>query len=173
MSRLILPLSTLGLGSLLLVACATGGSDGTETDTGLSSEDTELAEALWTAIDGYQDWSQTVDWEGVQPSEDGTHGAYVQIWLDDLANGTVEAAAGSDMPGGAILVKEGYDDAEGATLKAITVMQKIDGYDADNGDWFYGRYDADGGILIAGQDAIDSCAGCHASGQDSVRYTTW
>jgi len=95
----------------------------------------------------------------------------VQIWLNTGALDTVEAAAGDTMPTGAILVKEGYDDAAGSSLRAVTAMKKINNYNGSAGDWFWAQFDGDGNVSAAGK--VSSCISCHESGQDYVRSTTW
>ncbi|RME20870.1 MAG: hypothetical protein D6798_19450 [Deltaproteobacteria bacterium] len=165
MSRLTL--STLAL-IPLLAACGDKGGD----DTG-GAVDADLATAqdIWSEIAGYDSWNQTADWTGIQESADGTHGSHVQIWLNDLAYDTIEAGAGGDMPDGAILVKEGYSDSSGASLNAITAMKKISGFDSEHGDWFWVNYSEDGTVNMYGSES--ACYGCHESGQDYVRFTTW
>jgi len=166
---------TLLVAITVITACGSKGADsGTEAgSSNLSTEDAALANALWGSISSYDDWSQLGDWQGIQPSDDRTHGNYVQIWVNSSAETTLTAAAGGDMPDGAILVKEGYTDGSDSSLLTITVMQKIADYDPDNGDWFYARYSASGDVETAGQSALGLCAGCHAVGQDSVRAYTW
>lgn len=152
---------------LLLSAC----SDKAD-DSAAGNDDEQLAADLWAAIDGYQSWNQTADWTGIQPSADGTHGPYVQIWINSTANDTVVSAAGGDMADGAILVKEGYSDETGATVSGLTVMQKIAGYNDAGGDWFWAKFTADSGAVeTAG--IVSGCEGCHAAGQDYVRFETW
>jgi len=140
---------------LLMAAC--GGGDGSDLGT-----DAEIAADLWTDIQGYDAWAQADSWPGVQP-HGGTHGgaSHVQMWFNDIA----DAAYGDTIPDGGISVKETYDAEDGAALK-IFVMQKIDGYDDTNGDWFYARYSTDGTVDTAGADAIGGCAGCHNGGAD-------
>lgn len=163
--------ATLAAGA---IACGKGDGDSGASDGGsdISAEDQALAEGIWDEISGYDSWGQLAPWEGIQPSDD-VHGESVQIWANGAAEATVAAAAGGDMPDGAITVKEGYGDASGSSVNAITVMKKIAGYDSANGDWFYARYTADGTVTMAGASAVSSCAGCHLSGQDSVRAWTW
>jgi hypothetical protein len=75
------------------------------------------------------------------------------------------------MPEGAILVKEGYKDADGAESKGITVMLKEAGWGDDG--WFWTKYPADGSgeSVLAG--SPNACTDCHEDGQDSVLFTTW
>jgi len=155
------------------IACGKGdGDSGGDAGSDISADDLALAEATWAEINGYESWSQLDPWVGIQASTD-VHGDYVQIWANGVAESTVTAAAGGDMPDGAITVKEGYSDEAGSSINAITVMKKMSGYDSANGDWFYARYTADGTVTMAGQSAVDMCVGCHAAGQDSVRAWTW
>jgi len=157
-----------------LTACGNKGEDsGGDGGNELSAEDQAYADALWASMSGYDTWAQSGEWVGVQPSLDGTHGDYVQIWINAAGEATLTAASGGDMAEGTIIAKEGYTDEAGADLRFIAVMQKITGYDADNGDWFYAVYNADGSVVNAGQNAVGQCVACHSSGQDSVRAYTW
>ena len=149
----------------LLIACGAG-------EPGGDSAGSAGADALWAAIDGYESWDQDTTWAGIQPSSDGTHGEYVEIWGNAEALGSTgddTAAAGS------ILVKQGYEDADGDDPRSnLTVMWKSDEYGGDDG-WFWGNYGADGSVNAAGgsgADAISGCTGCHASGSDARRYVT-
>lgn len=117
--------------------------------------DREHVGDLWERMQGYESWAQIDGWDGVVFSVDGTHGAFVQIWANDVA-----AADPKNLPPGSILVKEGYDDENGDELRAITVMERRAGYDPENGDWFWARYASDGEPSHAGQ--VGSCSDCHA-----------
>jgi hypothetical protein len=155
---------------LLFAACG----DGTKSDaeeTGEIDAAVERAETLWQEMDGYADWAQHSDWTGVAASEDGTHGAFVSIWMNEVAATALAAADGADMPEGAIFVKEGYTDEAGADLKGITVMIK----EADWGDdgWFWAKYPTDGSGVASLAGSVSGCNGCHSTGQDSVRFTSW
>ena len=80
------------------------------------------------------------------------------------------AFAPSSLPNGSIIVKENYgQDKE--TLMAITVMYRTAGFDPQNNDWYWIKFnpdgsvartpDAEGGKPIAGRFA--SCIECHRS----------
>jgi hypothetical protein len=132
--------------------------------------DEELAEELWQSIDGFMSWNEPAGWEGIVPSSDGTHGPYVQIWIDDLTLNALDS--GSEIPDGAKLVKCGYSDAEGNPVSdslghSLTAMWKIDGYDPDHGDWFWARFDGTTGEVatFAGQES--ACYSCHSADPDS------
>lgn len=134
---------------------------------GCASDEAE-AEALWTEIQGYEGWAQLEAWAGVKASCDGTHGPYVQIWHDDGAATLVEDGE-PVAPDGATVVKEAYDDDAG-TIRSVSVMQKREGYDPGNGDWFWAMYGADGSVSQAG--SLSGCYGCHEGGADYVLYTS-
>ena len=78
---------------------------GCENDEG-KSEDEKTAEDIWQEIQGYSDWGQAVDWTGVEASLDGTHGDFVQIWLNQEALPSFEDSTSTDLPYGSISVKE-------------------------------------------------------------------
>jgi len=142
-------------------------------DTGATAVDADLerAEQLWEDVQGYSAWGQEDEWHGVTFSEDGTHGEYVQIWLNDDAFATVEAGAGGDMPDGAIIFKEAYDSEDESSLNSYTVMQKDSTYGTSG--WFWAKYDTDGTVSGSTYGDVSGCSGCHSSGQDYVRVITW
>ena len=142
---------------------------GCENDEG-KSEDEKTAENIWQEIQGYSDWGQAVDWTGVKASLDGTHGNFVQIWLNQEALPSFEDSTSADLPYGSISVNEGYSSSDGSNLNTITVMKKIEGFDPDHGDWFWASYDVNGSVNNAG--SISSCYNCHASGTDYIRFST-
>lgn len=125
-------------------------------------------EALKAEFEGYEEWEQLPDWVGIVPSCDGTHGDFVQIWLNRIALADVDAGA-STFSEGALWIKEGYQQADGVS-KGLAVMRKVPGFNEDGGDWFWGRYDEDGAEIESG--LISGCVGCHASGTDHVRVLT-
>ena len=127
----------------------------------------EMASDLWTEIESMEGWSQYDGWEGIVPSS-SVHGDFVQIWLNDEALTAI--SAGESIPDGAILLKETYNDAEGADLNDITVMKKVDGYNPDGSDWYWAQYLEDGTVQTSG--SPDMCTGCHSSGEDYVRFTS-
>ncbi len=148
---------------LLTLACAEKGADSAD----------GAALALWDEIQGYSAYEQHPDFAGIQVSEDGTHGPFVQVWLNPTAAGAAAGGGSETMPDGAIVVKEGYDDGAGTSLRSITVMKKVDGSDPDHGDWLYAAFTENGSVQTSGADAADYCSGCHSVGQDYIRAFTW
>ena len=140
---------------------------GCENDEG-KSEDEKTAEDIWQEIQGYSNWGQAVDWTGIKASLDGTHGDFVQIWLNQEALPSFEDSTSADLPYGSISVKEGYSSNDGTSINTITVMKKIEGFDPDHVDWFWASFDPNGDVNKAG--SISSCYNCHASGTDYIRF---
>lgn len=141
---------------LLSMACGTGGD----------AEVDALTQTVQDELDaGYEDWGQVAEAEGIVESA-SVHGSHVQIWFNDDALGTIDAAGGEDLPAGSMIVKQGYNDADGTDLGDLTVMYK----DAAFG-WFWYSETADGEVKEAG--AVDMCSNCHAGGQDMVLVTSW
>jgi len=140
---------------------------GCENDEG-KSEDEKTAEDIWQEIQGYSNWGQALDWSGVKASLDGTHGDFVQIWLNQEALPSFEDSTSANLPYGSISVKEGYSSSDGTSINTITVMKKIEGFDPDHGDWFWASFDPNGDVNKAG--SISSCYNCHASGTDYIRF---
>ena len=140
---------------LAVALCAGCGGKGEEGPT---------EDEVWAVIDGYEGWTQTPSWVGVQPGT-GPHGDHVQIWWNDDAVAAYEAATPT-LPVGAALVKESYDNADGATVSTITAMWK-----EDETAWTWAKLDGDGALDEAG--ALSACSGCHESGTDSVLSESW
>ena len=61
------------------------------------------------------------------------------------------------------VVKENYGK-DAATLMAVTPMYKVEGYNAEGADWFWGKYGADGKVMKAGK--VEGCIKCHAKVKD-------
>jgi hypothetical protein len=150
-----MPMRTL-LPLLALTSIACKDKDG---DTG--GDGAAQAEALWDEMNGYSGWPQVAPWEGVQASG-AAHGAFVQIWVNDVAQAGA-AAGGTDFAEGSVLVKESYDSADGGAT-GVTAMKKTGG--AGDGGWIFAKFGVDGTVELAGDEASGGCAGCHSAGPD-------
>ncbi len=115
------------------------------------------ADALWNYItkeSPYTKWSFWPDHQGMQPGR-APHGPLHKVYVNDRAINSPKPP----VQYGSIAVKENYgNDRE---LKAITVMYKLQGFNPDDGDWFWAKYSPDGKADIAGQPA--GCIGCHGT----------
>ncbi|MCF8129027.1 MAG: cytochrome P460 family protein [Deltaproteobacteria bacterium] len=120
--------------------------------------------AVWTYIsetNPYETWDYWPGHEGMYPGK-SPHGAFLKLYANKMA---IEAARkGEPMPSGAILVKENYGKDK-KTLVAITPMYKVLGYNPENGDWFWAKYEANG--TIAAEGMVDSCIQCHLSAKQN------
>lgn len=140
------------------------GVNQTDTAVDFGVGETEL---IWSEIQDVQSWQQYEGWEGIVASS-SVHGDFVQIWLNEAANNAL--VNGVDLPDGAIIAKETFLDGNGETLKDITVMKKVAGYNLDGGDWYWAQYLEDGTVENEGSPTL--CTGCHAAGNDYVLFTS-
>lgn len=136
----------------LLVACG-----GPKDPEGFTATD------LAAEMAGYAGWSHPEGWPGVEPSCEGSHGEYVQIWQ----NGVVDADRAADRPlsDGALFVAAAYQDTAG-TPKMLVAMRKVVGGPQT---WFWGHFDEDAAPIDSGD--LPACSACHAKGVDRVRHT--
>jgi hypothetical protein len=97
-----------------------------------------------------------------QSAAGGPHGAFVDIYVNEVVAEALEAGAALERwPDGALIVKDGWDDADGETYLFLAFMER-----RPEG-WFWGEYRGDGSLVAAGVDD-PTCANCHSAGQDSV-----
>jgi hypothetical protein len=129
-----------------------------------------LAEAssLWkhiTAVDPYRNWDLYPPKKGLYPSmrrgltpAKNPHGAYLKLYGNKTALQAAGESEHEPMPNGAILIMEDYGKDK-KTLKSITVMYKVKGYNPAEGDWFWGSYGPAGQVMDSGK--VESCIECH------------
>jgi hypothetical protein len=138
--------------------------------------DVAFAEDLWGAMAGYESWPMRSDvYPGTSPHGEFLRMFYNVVNLDDEPYHVIvkDNYAGPDV--GSVA------SAPAEHLQAVTVMvQRRPGYDPPNGDWFWVKYQPDGGIAtnprgrqLAGRvakGAQQGCIACHgnAGGGDFV-----
>ena len=125
----------------------------------------------------YTEWSYVVgDVDlGFLPSA-SPHGPVVRVFLNDIAAAWLAEHATDDQemgmeevafPYGSILVKEGYQN-EGASpddpgdVTGVVAMYKVEGFNAEAGDWFWLAFPPDGSEVYA-EGAVSMCIDCHSS----------
>jgi len=117
------------------------------------------AAGLWAHLQSsnYRNWRM---WPGKEQLYTGTepHGALLTTYVNEPARTALESGD-SVMPPGALIVKENF--SQDSTLAAITAMYKVAGYDAEGGDWFWARWDANGTPQVSGR--AEPCKACHAA----------
>jgi len=94
------------------------------------------------------------------------HRAWFDIYINALAK-KAYIQQWSLFPVGSIVVKPLYPDQDRSETSKLTIMIKMEkGYDAENGDWWYGVYDKTG-MKGWHQGKIQSCIKCHAHSKET------
>ena len=101
--------------------------------------------------------SNTRDGRGLCPLA-CVHGDFVQIWLNEAANNAL--TTGSDLPDGAIIAKQTFDDTNGDTLKRHYGNAKIEGFNPEGNGMVLGAILRRWHRSERGSPAM--CTGCHA-----------
>ena len=165
-SALLVGLGAFGSG------CENGGKAGGGMKSGMAPpfggpDDVSRATSLWRGtLQNYKSWPAYPGKSGWQPGK-SPHGKVLRYYIN------ATAASNPAHPGyGSIIVKENYMKENGP-LMAVTVMQKIRGYDKDDADWFWVKYSAKGdvmtnpkGMKLAGRVAKgmpQGCIACHSN----------
>ncbi len=151
-SRLFLLVVPLFLAGILSFACGSSTPDLPDAD----------GRAVWNyfqEVDYQQNWEL---WPGKGELYEGgePHGALFTTYLNPIALEALQSKAGA-MPNGAIIVKENYSPE--AVFSLVTIMYKVEGYDAENNDWFWAKIGADGDVQAEGK--VMGCQACHGGGR--------
>lgn len=145
-----------------------GGVTGSQSQS-RSGTSTRVDEPFEVRFWNYLQQAQYRNWAPLAGQTDGfypgnsPHGEKVKLYANRSA-----AAHADDSPFGSILVKENYD-ASGKSLMAITVMYRSKGFDPENGDWVWTKFEPDGevsvmnGMKLTGK--VGMCAQCHKSAE--------
>lgn len=98
--------------------------------------------------------------------ESDAHNAYVEILMNKKAvDAYVEVKP--VFPVGSEVFKPLYSDADGKRFARLVIMVKMkEGYDSENGDWWYGVYD-ESGTEMAYEGRIPECISCHAMAKET------
>lgn len=92
---------------------------------------------------------------------------YVDVYVDDLAK-TTYLAASAPYPECARIIKAKYTDETATKVVRLAIMVEMPaGYDPENNDWWYGRYDATGTQAISQGKMWSDCAYCHRRASDT------
>lgn len=103
----------------------------------------------------YHGWSL---WPGTEEmiSSSAVHGAFVTVYVSDDALTAINAGA-KEMPYGAMVVKDGFN--ENKELTNTVLMYKVKDFDPEHNDWFWASYTAAGDVTNEG--ILSSCYNCH------------
>lgn len=145
---------------LVLGSFACGGDDDGHTH---DSPEVVEAEALLAEHQDadYRSYARILGWDLPHlESSRPHHGPFIDIYVNETLAAAIEGS-GAPFPDGSVVVKDGWNDAEGTELFQIAIMEK------QGTDWFYAEYSADGEVDVAGIDP-DECMECHTVGTDHI-----
>jgi cytochrome P460 len=158
----------LMLGVMIFIGCASYRSGAGKKETTDGKLPPPEASSFWefiTRSNPYRNWAFYPPKQGLYPSmrrgltpARNPHGAYLKLYGNTAAIQTAGEAHDKPMPDGAMLIMEDYDKDK-VTLKSVTVMYRVKGYNPAEGDWFWGRYGPDGQVLESGK--VERCIECH------------
>ena len=164
---------------MLALSCTGSLYGGEDRDGAAGKLPAPEASALWnhiTQTDPYRSWSLYPARPHLYPSFDrglipakNPHGAYLRLYGNDIAIVSAKEAEDLPMPNGAILIMEDFAKDK-TTLLSLTVMYKVEGYNPQEGDWFWASYNSHGQAAESGK--VQSCMECHrAQSLHDWRYT--
>ena len=138
-------------------------------------DDVTFANDLWKAMNGYENWLMKSDVRmGMSP-----HGDFIRLYYNIVnVNAKPYHVIIKDNYGGDGVTLNMVSESPEKYLMAVTVMvQREKGYDSDNNDWFWVKYNADGtvskgdkDVAMAGRIAkgMDTgCIACHKAAKDN------
>ena len=100
--------------------------------------------------------------DALMPSAGGPHGSHVDIYVNDILAEAIESGDQlTAWPDGSLIVKDGWNNAEGTDLKYVAAMEKR------GDDWFWAEYDDADKVEFAGYN-LKTCTNCHDAGDDQV-----
>jgi len=138
-------------------------------------EDVTFANDLWKAMNGYENWLMKSDVRmGMSP-----HGDFIRLYYNIVnVNSKPYHVIVKDNYGGDGVTLNMVSESPEKYLMAVTVMvQREKGYDSDNNDWFWVKYNADGTITKGDKDVAmagrvakgmdTGCVSCHKAAKDN------
>ena len=156
----------LAMAAVFLIGCAK------EKETVLPplSRSEISGERLWKRITVETDWDTYSRWpgqEGLIPGQ-SPHGKFHEVYINSQISAALPIAS-RKAPDGSIIVKENFTADK--KLSGVTVMAKVAGYNPDDGDWFWAKYDPKGKIDVEGR--VKECYECHAGVKDNDYVILW
>ena len=111
-------------------------------------------------------WWRSMNLLNKEPIESDAHNAYIDIYVNDIAKPSY-INMHKKFDEGSIIIKPLYTGAKREMLARLVIMMKMpEGYDSENGDWWYGVYD-EYGVEGWYQGKIKSCITCHKMVKES------
>ena len=130
-------------------------------------EDMSRAGDLWNTMKDYRSWKS---YPGLDGWQDGMspHGDFQKYYINNIAASNTTSPRDRS-----IIIKENYGAKDDTKLGSITVMKKLYGYDPENKDWFWVKFDPKGNVMknpknmhLAGRVAkgmSKGCISCHSN----------
>jgi hypothetical protein len=109
----------------------------------------------------YNSWNLMPGAEKLEETKEH-HGSFMTCYVNSKALGSMKKKNG--MADGSIIVAENYGSDK--KLESLTVMYKVKDYNPEAGDWFWVKYDANNGYVMA-SGKVESCISCHASKKEN------
>ncbi|MEX1000236.1 MAG: cytochrome P460 family protein [Thermodesulfobacteriota bacterium] len=136
-----------------------------------------MASNLWSEIQDAKYQENWKIWPGKGKMYKGTHphGAFLSTYVNDTAYKAVQKKE-KELPYGSIIIKENY--MPNKKLGAITVMQRIEGFNPDAGDWFWVKFAPNGkpmtmdmnGMAMTLAGKVPGCIGCHQASTSGTKF---
>jgi hypothetical protein len=125
---------------------------------------------LWQRITVDTDWDTYGHWPGLDGLRPGQspHGKFHEVYINATLAGSLPNAA-RVAPDGSIIVKENFNAEK--KLTNVTVMAKVKGFNPEDGDWFWARYEPSGKVIDAGE--VEACYKCHEGVKDNDYVILW
>ena len=168
------PSAALICGALAIAAACGGGERASQQETGTQEgagteesrtrPSTEVPDTTAAAVWGYLQQADYRNswrlWPGKGELYTGRepHGLLLTTYLNDPAYEALTAAAGT-MPANAMIVNENY--MVDSTLAFVAVMFKVAGFDPEHANWFWAKFEPDGGAQVEGRG--QDCIACHGA----------
>lgn len=121
-------------------------------------------ERLWIRITEEADYRSYGQWpghDGIRPGQ-APHGVWHSVFVNRTLRESLPLSSGK-APVGTIIVKENFTPSK--ELAAYTVMAKVEGFNPEQGDWFWAKYSAEGEIQAEG--TPKGCLTCHSGREDN------
>jgi len=141
--------------------CGGGGADVTDNPCGNGTGD---APAGGPEVD-FSGWDGWTKMSTSRHLSKGHGKSWVEVFVAPEIADTYRAATGP-YPEGAKIVKAQYATEDSTEVQKITVMAKMtDDYDSENGNWYYGVFDASGSKAMM-EGKLEGCIDCHDSASE-------
>lgn len=116
-------------------------------------------ERVWQRISEESDFRNYPYWPGHEGEHPGQapHGNFHTIFINPRLRAALPLQNRSAPPG-SIIVKSNCDADKKNEI--LTIMVKVEGYDPENGDWFWLKSDPQGKISAEGK--VGGCITCHS-----------